>query len=292
MAFRDEFADILRMQEPLAPYTHLRIGGPAEYFVQPRTRDELARLVKACADEQLHLRVMGGGTNLLIRDEGVPGVVLRLNAPDFTEVQVVDRHLWAGCAVPISRLISVAAEHQLAGFETLVGIHGTAGGALQCNAGDRSGEIGQCVRRVEVVDATGTIQTRDRSEMHFSEHKSDIIDPVILRVEFELEPDSTDAIVKRMRKSWIHRKAMEPYSYQAAVRAFKNPRNQQAAQLIEQAGLAKTKVGGAEISDRNANYIIANPGTTSRDILRLLELTISRVQEQTGITLERELRVW
>jgi len=292
MAFRDDFAEITRLQEPLAPYTWLRIGGPAEYFVLPRNRQEMVAVVQACGREKIPLRMLGGGCNLLIRDEGVSGVVMRLSAPEFTSIQVEGKRIWAASGTPLSRVISEAAEHNLAGFETLVGIRGTVGGALQCNAGDRTGEIGERVRRVEVLDAGGNVQIRDRSEMHFTEHKSDIIDPVIVRIEFELETDSVDAIVKRMLRSWIQRKATQPFSFQAAVRAFRNPRGHQAATLIEQVGLVKTKVGEAEISDRNANYVVANPGATARDVLRLLDMTASKVREQTGIALEREVLVW
>jgi UDP-N-acetylmuramate dehydrogenase len=111
-------------------------------------------------------------------------------------------------------------------------------------------------------------------------------------VEFRLEPDTPDAIVKRMRKAWIVRKAAQPLSFQSAGRIFKNPRGLSAAALIEQAGLARTRVGGAEISDRDANYIVVHPGASSRDVLRLIDLVRSKVQEQFHVPLEQELKVW
>ena len=115
---------------------------------------------------------------------------------------------------------------------------------------------------------------------------------MILTAEFELDLDRSDAIVKRMRKSWIQRKATQPFSFEAASRIFKNPRGLQAATLIEAAGLKKTKVGGAEVSDRHANYIVAGPGTTARDVLRLIELIQAKVRESSGVALERDILIW
>jgi UDP-N-acetylmuramate dehydrogenase len=189
-------------------------------------------------------------------------------------------------------LIAQAARHGLAGFETLVGIPGSVGGALRCNAGDRYGDIGQFVRQVEIMDNSGNTQLRDRDELSFGEHASNLDDPVLLSAWFQLEADNADAIVKRMRKAWIARKATQPLSFQASARIFKNPRGLSAAALIEQTGMVRTRVGGAEVSDRDANYFIVHPGATSRDVLRLIDLVRSRVQERFNVTLEQEITVW
>jgi UDP-N-acetylmuramate dehydrogenase len=133
---------------------------------------------------------------------------------------------------------------------------------------------------------------RDRDELRFSERASNLDDPVLLTAEFRLESDSADAIVKRMRRAWIARKASQPLSFQAAARVFKNPRGLSAAALIEQTGLARTRVGGAEVSDRDANYFIVHPGASSRDVLRLIDLVRSRVQERFNVALQQEITVW
>ncbi len=292
MAGLDDFADIIKRNEPLAPYLFLKLGGPAEMLVQPRSRDELSRFVRLCYQERVPLRVLGNGCNLLVRDEGVRGAVLRLTEPAFTQITVEGNCVKAGTGADVSALISQAARHGLAGFETLVGIPGSVGGALRCNAGDRYGDIGQFVRQVEVMDAAGVAQVRDRDELRFGERASNLDDPVLLSAEFQLEIDSTDAIVKRMRKAWIARKASQPLSFQAAARMFKNPRGLSAAALIEQTGLARTRVGGAEVSDRDANYCIVHPGASSRDVLRLIDLVRTRVQERFNVSLEQEITVW
>jgi UDP-N-acetylmuramate dehydrogenase len=292
MAGLDEFADIIKRNEPLAPYLYLKLGGPAEMLVQPRTQEELSRVVRACYQQGVPLRVLGSGCNMLVRDEGVRGAVLRLSEPAFTRIQVEGNRVRAGTGAAVSSLISQAARHGLAGFETLVGIPGTVGGALRCNAGDRHGDIGQFVRQVEVMDSGGVAQVRDRDELRFGERASNLDDPVLLSAEFKLEADSADAIVKRMRKAWISRKASQPLSFQAAARIFKDPRGFSAAALIEQTSLARTVVGGAEVSDRDANYFIVHPGASSRDVLRLIDLVRSRVHERFNVLLEQEITVW
>ncbi len=288
----EDFAEFVKRREPLAPYTYFKIGGPADMLVQPRSLEELTAVVKYAYQERLPLRVLGGGCNILVRDEGVRGVVLRLSEPAFTQITVEGRRVRAGTGAALSTFISEAARRGLAGLESLVGIPGTVGGALRCNAGDRSGEIGPYARRVEVLDDRGQVQVREREELRFAYRWSNLDDPVLLAAEFELDSDDLDAIVKRLRKAWIHRRASQPFSFQAAGRIFKNPRGLSAATLVAQAGLVGTRVGGAEVSERDANFIVAQPGTSARDVLRLIDLIRSRVRERSGIDLELEIAIW
>jgi UDP-N-acetylmuramate dehydrogenase len=209
----------------------------------------------------------GGGFNLLIRDDPVPGAVMRLGGAAFTGIETQGKQLRAAGGAPLFELIRTAVKANLTGLETLIGIRGTVGGSVRCNVGDRSGEIGSSVRRVAVLTDDGVEQLRSREELNFGDHVSDLDEPVILWVEFELENDHPEAILKRMRRSWILRKATEPLSFQLAVRMFHNPAGQSAAKLIERAGLTKTRVGSAEVSERNGNYAIAHPGTTAKDLL-------------------------
>ena len=253
----EEFNDIVRAEEPLAPHTYLKVGGPAEFLVQPRSVQELTAVMQRCAQKKVPVRVLGGGCNILVPDEGVRGVVLRLSEPAFTQVEVDGRKVRAGAGAALSALISQAAHCALAGLETLVGIPGSVGGAVRCNAGDRAGQIGQWVRSVQVIDAQGESRVRDREELRFDDAGCNLDDPVLVAGEFELDADRAEAIYKRLLKAWIQRKASQPLSFQAAGRIFKNPRGQTAAKLIEQAGLAKTRVGGAEVSERDGNFIVA-----------------------------------
>jgi UDP-N-acetylmuramate dehydrogenase len=288
----EDFAEFIRPGEPLAPYTILKVGGPAEALVQPRSLPELSAVVRRCSEKSIPLRVLGAGGGILVRDEGVKGVVLRLSEPAFTQVTVEGKRVTAGAGASLRALISAAARHGLSGLETLVATPGSVGGALRNNAGDGSGEIGQFVRSVQVLDRGGVVQTRERDELRFDYRASNLDDPVLFAGEFELEPDAAATIVKRMRKAWIQRKASQPFSFQAAVRLFKDPRGLSAAALIEQTGLAGTRVGGAEVSERDANFVVADPGTSARDILRLIDLIRSRVEERFHVELELELSVW
>jgi len=292
MAGLDAFAEIVQASASLAPYTHLKLGGPAEYLAQPRSREELAAVVGQCFAQRLPLRVLGSGCNLLVRDEGVKGLVLRLNDPFFAKVEVHGKEVTAGAGAAVSALISESVRHGLGGLEMLVGIKGTVGGALRCNAGDRGGDIGQFVRRVEVLDLRGKVQVRERDELRFGPHKSNLDDPVLLTATFGLDNDDPGVLVKRMRRAWIHRKAHQPLSFQAANRIFQDPPGFTAAALIDQAGLARTQVGGAEVSDRDPNAIVVHPGATARDVLRLIDMVRSRVQEQFKIELALEITIW
>jgi UDP-N-acetylmuramate dehydrogenase len=288
----EPFAAILEQRVPLAPFTFLRVGGPAELMARPRSRQELGDLLAACLRSAIPFRILGAGCNVLAPDEGVAGVVTRLTEPVFTKVEVQGKRVLAAGGASLSSVISEAARHGLGGLETLVGIPATVGGALRCNAGERSEEISRFVRRIEVLDERGQVLGRERNELRFGSRANNLDDPVILAVEFELESDQVDAIVKRLRRAWIQRKASQPLTFQPAARMFKSPRGLNAATLITQSGLAGTRVGGAEISDRDANFVVTEPGATARDVLRLVEMIRQRVFESTGVDMELELAVW
>jgi UDP-N-acetylmuramate dehydrogenase len=292
MSLVELFPEITRRNEPLAPYTHLKIGGPAEFLIKPRDVEELRRVLAACQTHKVPMRMLGGGHNLLVRDDPIPGAVIQLTAPAFTMLEWDGKRITAGGGGSLFDLIAFSVRQGLTGLETLVGLRGTVGGSVRCNVGDRSGEISQAVRQVTVLTDAGKIQVRAREELTFSEHQSDIDEPVILSVVFELEKEASAAVLKRMRKAWILRKAAEPLSFQAAVRLFRNPPAQSASILIDRAGMTKARVNNAELSERNSNYVVAHPGTTAADILQLAERVRTRVRERTGVDLERELHVW
>ena len=292
MSLADAFPEITRTREPLAPHTHLRIGGPAEFFVRPRTVPELKAVLQYASEKHVPLRMLGNGFNLLVADAPIAGAVVRLDGPAFNTIESNGNLVRAGGGASLYDLIAHTVSAGLAGLETLVGIRGTVGGSVRVNVGDRSGEIGACIRRVAVLTDEGREQVRTRDELTFGDHKSDLDEPVILWVEFGLDAANPAMLLKRMRRAWVARKAAEPLSFQAAVRMFRDPPGHTAATLIERAGLARTKVGGAEVSDRNGNYLVANPGTTAADILELLDVVRDRIQVVAGVALDRELRVW
>jgi UDP-N-acetylmuramate dehydrogenase len=292
MLLLNDFRDIVKQDEPLASHTYFRLGGPAEYLARPRSNEELAALVARCRQDNIPLHMLGGGCNLLVRDEGIKGVVVKLDQDAFTFMQVRGNLVDAGAGAVLSNVITKTAKAELGGFEVLVGIPGTIGGSIRMNAGGRAGDIGQFTSQITVMDWQGNIHVRRRDELQFEYRDTNVDDPVILAGQFELEPDNPEAIIKRMRKIWITKKASQPLGFQSAGCIFKNTRGLAAGLLIEQTGLKGTKVGGAEVSERHANFIIANAGCTARDVLRLIDLVRSRVAERFGVELELEIKIW
>ena len=292
MGFESGFEEILRRDEPLAPYTWFRLGGKAEYFAEPRHVDELAKLVRRARDEQLPVRLLGGGSNLLIRSEVVPGLVIHLVKPAFTEIQVKGQRVIAGGGAKLGHVISSSVREGLAGLENLVGIPGTIGGGLRGNAGGRSGDIGQWTAKATLMTRDGEILERAGDDLVFAYRLSNLDELVILSGEFKLEQDDPAALTKRMQKLWIVKKANQPLSHQSAGCIFKNPRGMSAGMLIDQAGLKGTRIGGAEVSDRHANFIIADPEATSQNVLQLIDLVKERVAEKLGVELETEIEIW
>ena len=287
-----ELDHILRPGEPLAQHTWLRLGGPAEYFAEPTSVEELSALVRRCREQNLPIRILGGGSNLLVRDEGVHGVVARLDAPAFSQIQVKGDRAIAGGGAKLGHVISVAVREGLAGLEPLVGIPGTIGGALHGNSGSRGGDLGQWTCRATVMTRSGEIIERGRNDMVFAYRQSSLDELVILEGEFQLEPENPQELTKRMQKQWIVKKAGQPMTHQNSGCIFKNPRGLSAGMLIETAGVKTTRVGGAEVSDRHANFIITSPEATSKDVLKLIDLVRSRVAERLGVELETEIEIW
>jgi UDP-N-acetylmuramate dehydrogenase len=292
MSSLEDFNEITRRNEPLAPHTWLKVGGPAQYFIEPRTRDELVAVVACCHENSLPVRLLGSGSNLIVRDEGFGGVVIKLTGEEFVRIEVADRMVTAAGTAPLSQAISESIKAGLTGLDVLAGIPGTVGGALHGNAGGRSGDIGQFVRSATVLTAKGELFTRTADELSFAYRDSSLNELVILDAVFELQPDDPDAIARRMRKLWIMKKATQPLTFQSAGCIFKNPRGLSAGTLIEQAGLKGTQIENAEISDRHANFIVTHEGACSDDVLRLIDLARAKVAEQFGVDLELEIEIW
>lgn len=292
MSALDQFSEITKIDEPLAPLTWLKVGGNAELFIEPRSIDELIAVVKAVDEEELPVRVLGGGSNVLVRDQGFAGVVIRLDHDLFSQVTVEGTTVTAGGGAALSNTISIAVGAGLAGLENLVGIPGTIGGAIRGNSGGRHGDIGQYVKSVDVLTAKGERFTRTGDELTFDYRTSSVNELVILSATLELTQDDPDEISKKMRQIWIVKKAAQPFSFQSAGCIFKNPRGLSAGALIEQAGLKGTKVGNAEVSDRHANFIVTHEEATAENVIHLIDVIKARVHEVHGVELETEIQIW
>ncbi|MBM3999854.1 MAG: UDP-N-acetylmuramate dehydrogenase [Planctomycetes bacterium] len=283
---------VVRANEPLAPHTWLRLGGPAEYFAEPTTADELRELLRRCDANGVPVRILGGGSNLLVRDEGVPDLVISVTAPAFTEITVNDRTVTAGGGARLGHVVSTAVREGLAGLESFVGIPGTIGGALKSNTNAQGTDIGQWTAGVVTLTRRGETKTYARDGLQFSYRASNLDDLVILRAEFILDRGEPALLTQRMQQLWIMRKAAQPLASQCAAAVFANPSWASAASLIEQAGLKGTRVGNAEVSDRDPNFLIAHPGASASDVLKLVDILRKTVFDRLGIELETTLEVW
>jgi len=292
MPLQTGFEHIVREGELLAPYTWLRLGGAAEYFAEPTTAEELQELVRRCHQEDRPVRLLGGGSNLLVRDAGVPGLVIHLSAAPFGAVTVRNGQLVSGGGAKLAHLIAIAVRHGWAGVEQLVGIPGTVGGALHSNASSHGSDIGQCTRSATVMTHSGEIVSRSREDLFFAYRESSLDELAILEAEFALEETDPQELTKRMQKLWIINKAAQPLRNQNNGMLFKDPGGISAASLIEQAGLKNARVGAVELSDRNANFVVSQSGVSSRDVLELIEHLRDKVAERLGVDLETAIDIW
>lgn len=292
MSCLDSFAKITRRDEPLAPYTWLKLGGPAQYLMEPRTCEELQQVVKCAQETNTPFHVLGDGSNLLIRDEGVSGVVVRLVSGEFSQITIDADRVTAGAGALLSHVISRSVAAGLTGLEMMAGVPGTVGGAIIGNAGGRSGEMGTVVESITVINSAGEIDTLPAELLGFEYRNSTIDAPVVLSATMKLNQGDPHEITKRLRKTWITKKASQPLSSQSAGCIFKNPRGLSAGALIEQAGLKGTRIGDCEVSDLHANFVITHENATSDDLIRLIDLVRSKVEDEHGIELELEIKLW
>lgn len=282
----------VREKVPLAERTWLKLGGPAQFFAEPTNVDELLAVVQRSRDEGLQVRLLGGGSNVLVRDEGVAGMVVSLSGPEFSTITINDNKVTVGGGAQLANVITAAVGAGLAGLEPLVGIPGTIGGALHGNAGTQAGDIGQWTCGATVMTRGGEIIVRERNDLVFAYRQSSLDELAILDAKFELEEENPDDITKRMQKQWIFKKANLPMAHENTGCIFRNPRGMSAGMLIDQAGLKGETIGGAEVSQRHANFFITHPKATTRDVLKLIDVVRSRVAERMGVELETEIEIW
>ncbi len=288
----DDFNEILSPDEPLAKHTWLNLGGNAERFYTPKSREQLIALIQACVAADVPVRILGGGSNLMVADSGVPGAVIKVADPVLSSVTVDGNTVIADGGALLSRVVSESVRSGLAGLENLVGIPGTIGGAVVGNAGGRHGDIGEFVRKVEVVTHTGETAERSGDELTFAYRSSSITDLLVLSVQLELRPDDSNDLTTRMKKIWIMKRATQPLADQSAGCIFRNPRGLSAGALIEQCGLKDLSVGKARISDRHANFVVTEDGATSADVDSLISKVQNAVADKFGVELELEIQKW
>ena len=277
---------------PLAPKTWYRIGGPARWFIQPRSSEELQQAAVRCAENEIPIFVLGLGANLLVSDAGVNGAVFKLSDEHWRRVKFEGTQVEVGAGVDIQKLILRTVRQGLAGIECLAGIPGTIGGGIRMNCGGKFGDLGARVTRVQVMDSTGSVFDRLKDDLVFEYRTSNIAAPFILEATLELEEEDPERIMQRTKEIWMYKRNSQPLNTKNAGCIFKNPRGLSAGALIDQAGLKGMRIGGAEVSTKHANFIIAHPGCLADDVLKLVKIIREKVWEKNEIHLESEVKIW
>ena len=284
--------DAVAENVPLSPYTWYKIGGPARWFVRPRSAEELGEAAKRCVENEIPIYVLGLGANLLVSDEGVDGAVFRLGSDAFKQVRFDNNLAHVGAGVDMQKLIQRTVRQGVSGIECLAGIPGTIGGGVRMNAGGKFGDIGAVVTKVDVMDAAGHRFERFKDDLVFDYRSTNITATFILGATLELDEDDPERILKRTKEIWMYKKNSQPLNTKNAGCVFKNPRGLSAGALIDQTGLKGLRIGGAEISHKHANFIISHPGCRAADVLELTRTIQSKVFEKFQVQLEPEVKVW
>ncbi|MFO0911865.1 MAG: UDP-N-acetylmuramate dehydrogenase [Pirellulales bacterium] len=283
---------IVREEEPLGRHTWLGVGGRAKWYAEPTTQQELIDLVRLAARLGQPLRVIGGGSNILVSDHEVTGVVVALDAPAFGHLDVAGLRMTVGAGARLGHVISTAVREGLAGLEALVGIPGTVGGALRTNCSSHGASIGQWVESVTALNRQGELLTLQRGDLHFGYRHSNLDGLVVVSAVLVLESGDPAEITRRMQKLWIVRRASQPSGEVPYARLFKDTQGESASKLIEMAGQKNARAGKALLHQADPNFVVLEPGATSTDVLALLERVSSEVTNQLGVDLQPAIQIW
>ena len=292
MTFPDDLQHLVRADEPLGPRLWLGIGGPARFFADPVDLSTLSSIVRAAHENGLPTRILGGGSNVLVRESGYDGLVISLSTAATSQLAIDGSQMTAGAGAQLSHAVIKAVGAGLGGLEHLVGIPGTVGGAVVGNASSGGRDIGSVVSSVTVLQADGSTRSLTQQEAGFSHRKTSLDGLHLLEVTFSLEPREAVQLTKRMQKLWISRNASRPVEEHRVALPFVDPDGMPAGDLIQSVGLAGTREGEVALDSTRPHYMVANSGATSDQCLRLIERVREQVLLQTGVDLQLNLQIW
>ncbi|MCK9418308.1 MAG: UDP-N-acetylmuramate dehydrogenase [Nitrospirae bacterium] len=293
------FKGDIKRNEPLSRHTSYAIGGPADILAWPADREDLRLLLQAIKTQQQRCFILGGGTNLLVRDGGFRGVMIALQRMHRIKIEREYRSIGGAFAVvyaeagaSLVKLLSFAVEHGLTGLEFAAGIPGTVGGAICMNAGTSLGEMGDIVESVALISPDGELNTRSAEEMAFGYRTASVPEGhLVLEVRVVLRRDDKEKIKARIKELLVTRKQRQPWGFPNAGSVFKNPQEESAGMLIESAGLKGRMVGGAQVSEKHANIIVNTGKAKAADVLELMDIVKEKVLEVSGVRLEPEIKI-
>jgi len=282
----------LRRDRQLAPLTTFGIGGEADYFFEPRTLAELQEACRTAHGLGVNVRVLGGGSNVLIADEGVRGAVISMGRFETGAIERRGGRVCVSAGVKLGRLLRRCAAWGLSGLESLAGIPGTVGGAVCMNAGGRAGCIGERVLALELTGTDGRLRRLVAEEIVWGYRTVDIGNALVTYVELELETTPPAAVEARMNQVFQRKRATQPMLQRSAGCFFRNPEGDSAGRLMDAAGLKGTRCGGAEVSSKHANFLVNAGGATAEDVLELVRFVRRAVMRKHNVRLENEVECW
>ncbi|MFA5250974.1 MAG: UDP-N-acetylmuramate dehydrogenase [Phycisphaerae bacterium] len=283
---------IVETDYPLAKDTWYGLGGPADYLIRPETVEQLKTVAKRCNENDIPMYVLGFGSNLLIGDDGLRAAVIKLETEKFAQTQFDGEQLVAWAGAKLSELVLTCVKKGLSGLEALTAIPGSIGGAVKMNAGGNFGDIGATIETVTLMDSQGDIYEKSKPELMFDYRSTNITAQFILNATLKLAGADPEQIMRTVKEIWIYKKNSQPLNTRNCGCVFKNPRGVSAGALIDRSGLKGLRIGGAVVSEKHANFILAEDGCKSRDVVRLIDAIKERVKEQFSIELELEIEIW
>ncbi len=292
----------IKLNEALSKHTNFKIGGPSKFWFEPENLDELKEIYNFCQKEKIPLFVLGGGSNILVKDEGWPGMVVKLSKSYFKQIGFDDNLVKAGAGGSLSNLANFALKKSLSGCEFLCGIPGTIGGALIMNAGVKNisspsqGQllnISQILCQVLVLDKKGMVKTLKKKSINFGYRWSDLNDYIVLEAKFKFKKGDKEKIRNLTEKFREYKKKTQDYGHPSAGCVFKNPKGtlKSSGQLIDQAGFKGKRIGQAQVSLKHANFIINTGRAKAKDVLALMKNIQEKIKKDCQIWLEPEIKI-
>ena len=287
----NETASLCLMNESLKKHTTYGIGGPADLMIFPKSKQDLIKVIEIINENKIQLTILGSGSNVLVSDNGIRGAVISLKN-SLKKIEVDNNILYAECGTMLGKIVKHAVKNNLIGLENLNGVPGTLGGALIMNAGAWGGEISENLIHVEVINSKSEIQKIQKKDLNFSYRQSSFNkDDILLSAKFNLKKADKDIIKENFIEAQSGRKKSQPLNKRSAGSLFKNPKNNSAGKLLDEAGLKGLSIGDAKISEKHANFFINDGDASSRDMLMLIKKAHKEVKDKFNVNLSLEVKL-
>ena len=281
---------IILFDEPMSKHTSYGIGGPARAYVTPKNKEDLVSLLKFSKDNNIPSYFIGSGSNLLVSDDGIDGIVITLGK-SFNKLEINKNNVFAETGVMLGKMVKECTKRNLSGLESLIGVPGTLGGALIMNAGAFGGEISNYLEYVSVITMSGDEKKYQQKDIKFNYRNSSFSDnEILINANFKFLFSDQKTVSKNKIKASGGRKSSQPLRFRSAGSVFKNPSEGAAGYFIDKAGLKGTKSGDAEISNIHANFFVNHGSATAKDVLRLINIARKKVYNEFGVMLELEIK--